>query len=66
MDRALTVIVDGRAFDAHQVDGHIDCPCWFTGKFKQVPCPWHDGMAEFPRGAFEASQQSHTTNIGGA
>ena len=24
------------------VDGYIDCPCWVTGHFVQVPCPWHD------------------------
>jgi hypothetical protein len=27
-----------------------------TGKFEQVPCPWHDGMRNYPTGAFAASE----------
>jgi hypothetical protein len=36
-------------------DGHIDCGCWITGRFYQVPCPWHDGKDKFPIGAYAAS-----------
>jgi hypothetical protein len=32
----------------------IDCPCWSTGNFVQVPCPWHDGKDRFPKGAYWA------------
>ena len=31
---------------------HIDCPCWKTGEFKQVPCYAHDGKDGYPAGAF--------------
>lgn len=33
---------------------HIDCPCWITGVFKQLPCPFHDGGTMlFPYGSFQ-------------
>lgn len=35
--------------------GHIDCPCWSTGVFVQVPCLMHDGHFKYPKGAYEAS-----------
>lgn len=27
---------------------------WTSGKFVQVPCPFHDGCHGFPSGSFEA------------
>ena len=34
---------------------HIDGPCWKTGEFIQVPCPHHDGLHRYPKGAYEQS-----------
>src|SRR5689334_11132551 len=34
------------------VAGHLDCRCWKTGEFVQVPCPWHDGHDKYPTGAY--------------
>lgn len=32
---------------------HVDCPCWITGTFQQVPCPIHDGKDRFPKGTYD-------------
>jgi hypothetical protein len=40
----------------NQERGHINCPCWVTGEFKQVPCPWHDGKDKYPKGAYARTQ----------
>lgn len=34
----------------------LDCPCWVSGKFEQVPCPLHDGHCHYPLGAYEEQQ----------
>ena len=44
---------------SYHIDGsshHIDCACWATGKFVQVPCPFHDGCGQFPHGAYSDFQ----------
>jgi hypothetical protein len=49
---------------SEKVDGHVNCPCWLTGKFHQVPCPIHDGCGKYPRGSYMLSQDNDTlTNI---
>ena len=66
MAKDSPITIDGRSFSGQMVcpDGadqeHIDCPCWATGTFEQVPCPWHDGHHRFPAGAFEAHQRLAT------
>lgn len=35
----------------------INCDCWKTGDFKQVPCRWHDGHGEYPLGSWAASER---------
>lgn len=50
------IIVEGMTYTGKQISyhngSHIDCPCWKTGEFYQVPCPWHDGKDRYPVGAF--------------
>jgi hypothetical protein len=55
LDTVYTGKIIQRATDPH---AHIDCPCWVTSTFTQVPCPWHDGHQNFPKGAFEASRKA--------
>ena len=42
---------------------HIDCPCWVTGVFKQVPCPHHDGMGAYPLGAYQSSLLGQESDV---
>ena len=62
MTQKNPVTVNGRFFDGRIIrpaghrEAHIDCPCWMTGTFEQVPCPWHDGMRNYPAGSFAASE----------
>lgn len=39
------------------VNGHINCPCWSSGDFVQVPCQWHNGKDKFPIGAKPVPQE---------
>jgi len=41
------------------IDGHLDCRCWKTGDFVQVPCPWHDGKDKYPIGAYAQWLRAH-------
>ena len=65
--RALAA--DGRVYTFRQVPSaseartHIDCPCWASGAFQQVPCPFHDGMNAYPYGAFAASVVQHEVKL---
>lgn len=62
MNEGASIMVDGRVYTGQMVHSmprsgsHIDCPCWKSGEFNQVPCPWHDWHGMYPLGAFAADQ----------
>ena len=51
--------------EAQMINGHLDCPCWITGSFVQVPCPWHDGHGKFPIGSYAARKGSWGVSVYG-